>query len=339
MRKGFVAAIAVSILFFCNLSLGNDVSIFSPKNLGEIVENVTGRTTFKNYKYFKRIKIKHFHRTESSMSFTALNRAVRISIDRDKKKVFLNGKRVANSKIRHGRVFFKHYGQNQESFLNRIQCLLIPKAHANMNNFFNQALNAILQGFLQGMMNSVNNGGLNSLFDLVLQNQGNASSETTSLQPFRPGQQQAPAVDPTNFFPESGQQEEPAANSAECPSGYTQSECEVVRLTNQARAQRGAGPLRIESHCTRQAEASTDLMARTRRVSHDAFNQATRQRLGINLGSAAGENVAGGQRSAREVVNDWLNSPGHARNIFDPNYTTIGISRQGNYWAQCFGRK
>ena len=54
------------------------------------------------------------------------------------------------------------------------------------------------------------------------------------------------------------------------------------------------------------------------------------------------ENVASGQMSAREVVDGWLNSPGHRRNI-EGNFklTGIGLARGGNgmiYYTQIFTR-
>ena len=35
--------------------------------------------------------------------------------------------------------------------------------------------------------------------------------------------------------------------------------------------------------------------------------------------SAAGENIAYGQRTPAEVMNGWMNSPGHRANILNPS--------------------
>ena len=56
---------------------------------------------------------------------------------------------------------------------------------------------------------------------------------------------------------------------------------------------------------------------------------------------AAGENIAAGQSSPQSVMESWLNSPGHRKNILNPNfeYIGIGIARGGSYgiyWAQEF---
>ncbi|WP_413773861.1 CAP domain-containing protein [Paenibacillus macerans] len=50
----------------------------------------------------------------------------------------------------------------------------------------------------------------------------------------------------------------------------------------------------------------------------------------------AGENIAKGQRSAKEAVRDWMNSPGHKANILNPNYKLIGVGYYNGYWVQEF---
>ena len=42
-----------------------------------------------------------------------------------------------------------------------------------------------------------------------------------------------------------------------------------------------------------------------------------------------GENIACGQRSAAEVVEGWMNSPGHRANILKPGFTHIGVGFAG----------
>jgi uncharacterized protein YkwD len=56
-----------------------------------------------------------------------------------------------------------------------------------------------------------------------------------------------------------------------------------------------------------------------------------------------GENIAAGQPTAQRVVDGWMDSPGHCRNIMNPAYRTIGIgyayvetSSFGHYWTQDF---
>jgi uncharacterized protein YkwD len=54
-----------------------------------------------------------------------------------------------------------------------------------------------------------------------------------------------------------------------------------------------------------------------------------------------GENIAYGPRTIEEVVQGWLDSPGHCENIMDPRFAEMGIAnatgratRHGLYWVQ-----
>src|ERR1700675_1152925 len=54
-----------------------------------------------------------------------------------------------------------------------------------------------------------------------------------------------------------------------------------------------------------------------------------------------GENIAYGPKSAEEVVQGWLDSPGHCENIMDPRFAEMGIayargpvSKHGLYGVQ-----
>jgi uncharacterized protein YkwD len=55
-----------------------------------------------------------------------------------------------------------------------------------------------------------------------------------------------------------------------------------------------------------------------------------------------GENIAFGPRTAEEVVQGWMDSPGHCENIMDPRFAEMGIAyasghaKRGLYWVQVF---
>jgi uncharacterized protein YkwD len=58
-----------------------------------------------------------------------------------------------------------------------------------------------------------------------------------------------------------------------------------------------------------------------------------------------GENIAAGQRSTREAMQNWLNSPGHCLNIMNTSFTQVAVacvstSRQQypTYWTMMLGR-
>ncbi|HAI76116.1 MAG TPA: CAP domain-containing protein [Microscillaceae bacterium] len=54
--------------------------------------------------------------------------------------------------------------------------------------------------------------------------------------------------------------------------------------------------------------------------------------------TTAGENIANGYTNENAVIQGWLNSEGHCRNIMNSSYTEMGVGRAGNYWVQVFAR-
>lgn len=116
---------------------------------------------------------------------------------------------------------------------------------------------------------------------------------------------------------------------------------QVLDYTNAARADQGLPALKLDSRVTTTAQVKAQDMATNRYFSHTSptlgspFDQMKKE--GISYRRAA-ENIAMGQRSAKEVVDAWMASPGHRANILDRNLTHIGIgySAKGNYWVQQF---
>lgn len=61
---------------------------------------------------------------------------------------------------------------------------------------------------------------------------------------------------------------------------------------------------------------------------------------------AAGENIAAGYTTTRSVVDGWLKSPGHCRNIMSVNFRNVGVgyaysasSTYRHYWVTDFGTR
>ncbi len=68
---------------------------------------------------------------------------------------------------------------------------------------------------------------------------------------------------------------------------------------------------------------------------------ADRVRAGGYKEKLVGENIAYGPKSAEEVVQGWLDSPGHCENIMDSRFAEMGIayaaghaSKRGLFWVQ-----
>ena len=49
---------------------------------------------------------------------------------------------------------------------------------------------------------------------------------------------------------------------------------------------------------------------------------------------ALGENLAKGYLNESSVIAGWLKSPGHCRNIMNPKFKDMGVSKVGSYWTQ-----
>jgi uncharacterized YkwD family protein len=126
-------------------------------------------------------------------------------------------------------------------------------------------------------------------------------------------------------------------------SSYEQ---QVVDLCNQIRRQNGLPPLSLNWELARVARMKSQDMRDQNYFSHNSptygspFNMM--KSFGIHY-SYAGENIAAGQRTPQEVVNSWMNSPGHRANILNRNFTQIGVGyctggKYGTYWTQMFIR-
>ncbi|MFF5497201.1 CAP domain-containing protein [Streptomyces aquilus] len=129
------------------------------------------------------------------------------------------------------------------------------------------------------------------------------------------------------------------------PAELTLTASEVVDRTNRERTRRGLPPLTVDPRLTAAAQAhSTDMVARAfySHTSPDGSEPWDRAAAAGASRRSIGENIACGQRSPAEVVEGWMNSPGHRANILEPDFTHIGIGfagggAAGTYWTQLFG--
>lgn len=126
-------------------------------------------------------------------------------------------------------------------------------------------------------------------------------------------------------------------------SDNTSSTEKVIELVNKERAAVGASALvsdpKLNEVAALRAKEIAESFSHTRPDGSScftAFNEA-----GI-VNVHMGENIAAGQRSASEVMKDWMNSQGHKENILDPEFTRIGVGffkasgGYGYYWVQVF---
>jgi uncharacterized protein YkwD len=52
-----------------------------------------------------------------------------------------------------------------------------------------------------------------------------------------------------------------------------------------------------------------------------------------------GENIASGYTTERSVVDGWIKSPGHCKNLMNKAYKEMGVAKIGTYWTQEFATK
>jgi uncharacterized YkwD family protein/spore coat assembly protein SafA len=102
----------------------------------------------------------------------------------------------------------------------------------------------------------------------------------------------------------------------------------VFQLVNQQRVQNGLRPLTYNWQLARVARYKSADMMNKHYFSHTSPTYGSPFNMMENFGlhfSAAGENIAMGQRTPEEVMNAWMNSPGHRANILSNNFTQIGV--------------
>jgi uncharacterized YkwD family protein/spore coat assembly protein SafA len=121
-------------------------------------------------------------------------------------------------------------------------------------------------------------------------------------------------------------------------------ESEVVRLVNIERSKNGLQPLKENWELSRVARYKSQDMANKNYFSHTSPTYGSPFRMMESFGirySSAGENIAKMQKTPQQVMNSWMNSPGHRSNILSPSYTQLGVGlakdKNGSaYWTQMF---
>jgi uncharacterized protein YkwD len=114
---------------------------------------------------------------------------------------------------------------------------------------------------------------------------------------------------------------------------------EVTRLVNADRARAGCAPLEWDDRAAAAAQAHSEDMVMRHYFDHtspDGGTPVDRLRATGAGYRALAENIAVGQQTAQEVVNGWLQSPGHRHNIENCRYTRTGVGYRDLRWTQVF---
>lgn len=113
-----------------------------------------------------------------------------------------------------------------------------------------------------------------------------------------------------------------------------------LSLINAERAEQGRTPLNENAALSRASRDHARDMVNNGYFSHQGRNGSSFSDRARAAGytCAAAENIASGQETASQVINGWMNSPGHRRKILLVDATEFGIGQVGTMWVLMLGR-
>lgn len=117
----------------------------------------------------------------------------------------------------------------------------------------------------------------------------------------------------------------------------------VLDLVNIERRKAGVKPLVLSDELMRAAAVRSQEI--TQVFSHTRPDGTKFSSLVSRHGRRIGENIAGGYQTPEDVVDGWMHSEGHRKNILHPDFTELGVgytyeenSQYKHYWVQIFRR-
>ena len=130
------------------------------------------------------------------------------------------------------------------------------------------------------------------------------------------------------------------------PIVMNSSEQSIYDRVNRYRQSQNLPPLTIDPIISAQAKAHSEKMARVGKIGHEGFNDRVQSVSKEIVYRSASENVGynvGYDRPEEIVVKDWIDSPGHHKNMIG-RYDLTGIGSAQNargetYFTQIFIRK
>lgn len=146
-------------------------------------------------------------------------------------------------------------------------------------------------------------------------------------------------------LPNNGENQNDDNNSNDTiNSDFTKEQLEVLEIVNKERKANGLKPLTLNKELSNVATVKSQDMINKGYFDHTSPTYGSpldmMKSFGISY-KAAGENIAKDQKTPSEVMNSWMNSPGHRANIISPNFTELGVgvakdSKGTIYWTQMF---
>lgn len=115
---------------------------------------------------------------------------------------------------------------------------------------------------------------------------------------------------------------------------------EVLDLVNKERKANGLEPLKLDENlCAAAQKRAKELSSKFSHTRPDGTQCFTvLDEFDISSYNTAGENIAYGYVSPEDVMDGWMNSPGHRANILNSDFTTLGVGYdpETNGWVQLF---
>jgi uncharacterized protein YkwD len=107
----------------------------------------------------------------------------------------------------------------------------------------------------------------------------------------------------------------------------TSEESEIVALTNKVRAKAHLRPLKVDWQLMHAARDHSWHMAFHDLLSHELQQKTFMERItesGYDY-TTAGENIAQSEKALPHVIDLWMGSPKHRKNILESQYEDIGV--------------
>jgi uncharacterized protein YkwD len=130
------------------------------------------------------------------------------------------------------------------------------------------------------------------------------------------------------------------------PPQNPQFEQRVVELVNDIRMQNGKPPLKRSAKLDHSARFHATDMAQDDYFAHNTFDRVNGNlvevcdvwsRIATFYPAASGENLGVGYPTPEEVVQGWMESPGHRDDLLSSDHMEMGVGFYNFYWALDFG--
>lgn len=166
------------------------------------------------------------------------------------------------------------------------------------------------------------------------------ATPSVPTKPIVPSVPSAPSKPDVPDVPDAPETETPETDKPEAPEADSTAAAyaaRVIELVNEERAKEGLSALKSDEKAAAAAQVRAEEIlvsfSHTRPDGRECFTALDEAGAAYR---AAGENIAMGQRTPEEVVEDWMHSKGHRENILGGEYKAIGVGYFEGGWVQLF---